>query len=112
MLSAASAHRLPVRDDSIDTILWFQVFPHFADPEKASREAFRVLVPGGTLWISHLISREEVNRLHASLDPRIHDHLIPDDRRVRSLIEVSGLRVLDLDDAPLGYLVRAEKRSN
>jgi len=110
ILSAASAHRLPVRDSCIDTILWFQVFPHLSDPEKATREAARVLVPGGTLWISHLTSRREVNRLHASLDPRIHDHMIPDDRQVRSLIGSSGLRVLDLEDSSFGYLVRSEKR--
>jgi SAM-dependent methyltransferase len=45
--AAASALRLPFRDDGFDNVLCVSVLEHLEEPEQALREAFRVLKPGG-----------------------------------------------------------------
>ncbi len=110
-LAAASALRLPVPDATFHTVLWFQVFPHMDRPRTALAEARRVLVPGGTLWISHLIPRREVNELHRGLGPEVRDHLIPPDPEVRALLESEGFHVLRLGDTPHGWVAEARREA-
>jgi len=43
---------LPLRDVTLDSILCLQVLEHVPDPERALREFFRCLKPGGTLLLS------------------------------------------------------------
>ena len=93
----------------VEAVLCFQVFPHLADHPAALREIARVLLPGGRLWIDHLMSRCEVNELHAGLGPAVEDHRIPPDSELRSLLKGAGLQALQLGDTPTGYLVEARK---
>lgn len=58
--AAASALGLPFRDGTFDCVLCSSVLEHLEEPEKAVREAFRVLAPGGAavyaipfLWHVH-----------------------------------------------------------
>ena len=46
------ATELPFEDESFDTVVSFMVLEHLADPQRAMREARRVLRPGGTYLIS------------------------------------------------------------
>jgi SAM-dependent methyltransferase len=43
---------IPVEDGRYDAVLCTQVLEHVPDPLKALKELHRVLVPGGTLWLS------------------------------------------------------------
>ncbi len=43
----ASAHELPIEDNSIDRTFLVTVLPEIPDREKALKELFRVLKPGG-----------------------------------------------------------------
>ena len=41
--------RLPLNDAQFDHVVMLAVFEHLAEPESVLREAFRILVPGGSL---------------------------------------------------------------
>jgi SAM-dependent methyltransferase len=44
--------RLPLRDRSVDAVLFTEVLEHVADPAEALEELFRVLRPGGVLMLT------------------------------------------------------------
>lgn len=46
-----NAHRLPLPDDSIDGIINTGVLEHVSDPDQVVREMFRVLKPGGRVYV-------------------------------------------------------------
>ncbi|MCS6860519.1 MAG: class I SAM-dependent methyltransferase [Abditibacteriales bacterium] len=48
----ADAHRLPVRDAAIDTLLCLEVLEHLSEPAQALGECFRVLRPDGHLILT------------------------------------------------------------
>jgi ArsR family transcriptional regulator len=48
----ADMYRLPLADNSFDTVVLEMVLPHAEDPEGPITEATRVLTPGGTLLLS------------------------------------------------------------
>ncbi|MCP5348426.1 MAG: methyltransferase domain-containing protein [Gammaproteobacteria bacterium] len=44
-------HNIPAADDSFDTVLSMSVLEHVDDPVKVAQEMFRVLKPGGQLYV-------------------------------------------------------------
>ena len=48
---AADAHNLPFADACFDAVVTFNTFEHLADPDRAAAELFRVLKPGGRLFL-------------------------------------------------------------
>ena len=64
-LACASATRLPLPNDSVRWIVAQDVLEHVADPRALLNEAFRVLTPGGTLWLS------TPNRWTLGLEPHV-----------------------------------------
>ena len=72
----ASAEKLPVESGVLDRVICFSVWPHFGNHEAVLNEIQRVLRPGGNLHIVHLISREQVNRIHSEAHPSVcNDYL-------------------------------------
>ena len=49
---AADVERLPVSDDAFDFVLMNHLYEHVADPPALFREAYRVLAPGGTAYVT------------------------------------------------------------
>ena len=49
---AGVGERLPFRDDAFDLVMSFQVLEHVQDPDAVVREAYRVLKPGGWLFLT------------------------------------------------------------
>lgn len=48
---SADAHRLPFRDGVFDAVVTFNTFEHLHDPIQAAHEIYRVLKPGGRLFL-------------------------------------------------------------
>jgi SAM-dependent methyltransferase len=48
---SADAHHLPFRDTCFDAVVTFNTFEHLHDPAQAAREIYRVLKPGGRLFL-------------------------------------------------------------
>lgn len=49
---AADVERLPLPDDSLDFVLMNHLYEHVSNPAELFREAFRVLTPGGGVYVS------------------------------------------------------------
>ena len=47
----ADAHAIPLRSQSVDRVMAFNVFEHLRYPQRAADEIFRVLKPGGSVMI-------------------------------------------------------------
>jgi SAM-dependent methyltransferase len=50
-LVAADAHWLPLTDSSADVVLMGEILEHLVAPDRALREAHRILKPGGRLFV-------------------------------------------------------------
>ena len=53
------AHSLPFENDSFDLIFTFDSFEHVSNPELMLKEAYRVLKPGGKLFMSFTVWRQK-----------------------------------------------------
>ncbi len=80
---------LPLPDGVFETLFCAEVLEHVADPDRALREFFRVLAPGGKV----IISVPHLGYLHNEPD----DYFRFTKYGLRSLLERAGFRVLLLE---------------
>ena len=106
----AAVESLPFADEFFHHIVCFGAFPHFADQPLALQEMHRVLKKDGNLIIAHALSSQEIQQHHMGAGPVRHDFL-PEEKEMRSLLESTGFRVLQLIDCPKRYLCEAQKKS-
>jgi ubiquinone/menaquinone biosynthesis C-methylase UbiE len=100
---------MPIKSDSIDRVTCFSAFPHFPDKHKALVEMFRVLKPGGVLFIAHLHSFEEINQLHNSVGGVVKTDHLPDPEEMESLMKYCGLSEVLVKNEPGKYLAKGKK---
>lgn len=89
----ADAHNLPLPDKSFARVLMFSVFPHFDNPEKALREAYRVLKRGGQLLIFHLKDNTTINSIHAQTNGPVAKDILPPVGELCTLLRVVGFSI-------------------
>jgi ubiquinone/menaquinone biosynthesis C-methylase UbiE len=99
----ANVHHIPFNSNVFDRVICFAAFPHFNDKGRAVREMGRVLRPGGTLIIAHLMSREELTEHHAENESVARD-VLPDDRRMTILFMEAMLSPPEITNRPGRYL--------
>jgi len=103
------AENLSIVCNNIDAVLCFSVFPHFDDRKRAVAEIAKVLKPKGRLVIAHFSSRDEINAFHASLEPPICNHYLPDDKELAPILSKNGMVLSHYDNKPGRYELVAYK---
>jgi demethylmenaquinone methyltransferase/2-methoxy-6-polyprenyl-1,4-benzoquinol methylase len=101
------AQRLPVRDAVYGTVHCFSVYPHFDAPERALGEFRRVLRPGGSLCILHLMDHTELNALHRDAGRAVAHDILPPVHTLAAALPRHGYHVIHAEERPGLYLLQA-----
>ncbi len=103
----ADAHHLCLRDNQFSTVICMAFFPHISDKAYALTEFRRILRPGGVLFVTHQMSREELNQFHKEVKGPVTKDLLPDEAGMRALFDDAGFKDLTIRDEPSLYIARA-----
>jgi len=106
---AADARWLPLGDASCDRVFCYSVWPHFAERETVAAELLRVLRPGGSLHVWHLIPRDRVNEIHAHAGEAVRGDWLPPAAETAALLAVAGFQVSAASEADGRYVVTAAR---
>ncbi|MCK4790788.1 MAG: methyltransferase domain-containing protein [Desulfobacteraceae bacterium] len=90
-----SAENIPLEPESVDGFLLCEVLEHLKQPEKVLSEAFRILKPGSTGWITMPF----LYQVHA--DP--HDYQRWTKAKLQQMLEKAGFT--DVHIEPMGSVV-------
>lgn len=104
----APAERIPLVDAYVDTVICFSAFPHFSDKAAAAREFYRVLKPGGAVYVLHLMGSEALCR-HHDRQHAVHGDHLPCARGMRAIFGDAGFRHMELHDSRERYRFSARK---
>jgi ubiquinone/menaquinone biosynthesis C-methylase UbiE len=103
----AEASALPFGRGTFDVAIAFQSFPHFADKDKAMREAHRVLKPGSGMWIVHLLSSEQLAEHHGHHNDVVSGDVLPCRDEMSRLLTENGFCGVTIEDRPHFYCATA-----
>jgi ubiquinone/menaquinone biosynthesis C-methylase UbiE len=106
----AEAEALPLAHGSVDRVVCFSVWPHFADPSRVACELWRVLRPGGIVHVLHVDSRATINRIHGTAGGAVARDALPPATELAALLADHGLAATETVDAADRYLVTARRR--
>jgi ubiquinone/menaquinone biosynthesis C-methylase UbiE len=105
----AGVGAIPLKSELFDRVTCFSAFPHFPDKQRALVEIVRVLRKGGTVWIAHLQSIEELASLHGKVGGPVHSDRLPDCATMERLMSNTGLTDIQIINEPGKYLARGRK---
>lgn len=103
----ADVLRLPSPAASFDRVFCYSVWPHIDDKQAAVEALARVLRPGGRLHIWHLVSREKINAVHASVGKPIGRDTLPPAKETAALLAEHGFTIETVVDDGERYVVSA-----
>lgn len=105
----ADARHLPFGDGTCDRVICYSVWPHFDDPAAVASEFARVLRRSGRVHVWHLLSRHQINTIHASAGEAVrHDILAPADKTAGVFASL-GFQITMTAETQERYLVTAVK---
>jgi ubiquinone/menaquinone biosynthesis C-methylase UbiE len=105
----AGVAAIPLKSGRFHKVTCFSAFPHFPDKQRALVEMFRVLRKGGTVWIAHLQSIEELASLHDKVGGPVHSDRLPECAMMEQLMSNAGLTDIHITNEPGKYLARGRK---
>jgi len=109
ILINATVESLPFQSGIFDQIICFSALPHFPNKLKALLEMARVLKSGGSLYIAHLKSVEELNEFHQHIGGPVAHDLLPHPERVRKMMTHAGLFEINIINQPGKFLAQGRK---
>jgi len=83
---------LPFRNETFDTIIIFNAFPHFTDKKSSIFECYRVLKYNGRLIIAHSSPPERINKIHRAIGGEIKNDMVPNKRWFFSILREAGFK--------------------
>jgi len=84
-------------------------FPHFPDKNGALKVIFDALLPGGTLVISHLSNKDEINQKHFEIGGEIAKDLIPELSELEIMLRRVGFESVVMFEDEDVYFSKAVK---
>jgi ubiquinone/menaquinone biosynthesis C-methylase UbiE len=90
-----------------DVVICFAAFPHFSDKRQSLKEFRRILKPGKTLYIAHLMSRDELNQFHKEVKGPVTQDFLPSRPEMEKLLQESGFTQPEIIDQPSLYIASA-----
>ncbi len=103
----ADGHHLSFQDSAFGSVVCFAVFPHFHDKRIVLNEIRRVLKPGGSLIILHLMGHKELNAMHREAGRAVeNDRIVPVEQLSR-IVNESGLAVSHFEENTDLFLITA-----
>ncbi len=105
----ADGGQLPFKSECFNTVMAFQVFPHFTEPEQTTDEVYRVLKPGGYFCVLHLDDHHTLNDMHRKLDPAVQNHNLPSAKDLQRFFIRRGFTAVRCAERRGLYLVLMQK---
>lgn len=103
------ARRLPIADAACGRVFCCSIWPHFDDRAAVAAELRRVLTPGGSLHVWHLIAREKINEIHAGAGEAVRGDVLPPAAETAELLAATGFRIVTASESDGRYIVTAVK---
>ena len=104
----SDAQKIPLKEDTFDAIICFALFPHLPDKKNALEEFHRILKSGKSIYIAHLMSREELNRFHSQVKGPIKKDFLPDEKEMERLFSSTGFCEIAIKNEPSLYIAKAK----
>jgi len=115
--ACGDVQRLPFTDGAFSLVLCNYTLHHLYSPDRFVREAYRVLAPGGLLFVDHEMKAEFMRRFHWFI--RIYDRFFRLDRRYARVdpsidpaqVRLAEFHLLQRQGIPHGELVQDLERA-
>jgi demethylmenaquinone methyltransferase/2-methoxy-6-polyprenyl-1,4-benzoquinol methylase len=107
----ADAHFLPFINNYFNTVICFQVYPHFLDKNMVTKELYSTLKNHGFLIILHLMGHKELNEFHRQAGREVERDRILPAAKLAELLSTCGFIIKCVEENPDLYLVIGEKNT-
>lgn len=97
-------------DRRFDCVVLYNAFPHFPEPVRLIRKLAELTAPGGTVTVAHGMSRERINRHHASV-MHVSNELM-EAEQLAEIFRGCGLEVREAISDEKMYLVSGSTQSS
>lgn len=104
----ADAQMIPLKENSVDVVVCFALFPHLPDKVRALREFHRILGPGKSIIVAHPMSREKLNEFHSQVKGPVAQDSLPAKEEMEKLFSSVGFKNLSIRDEPSLYIAQAK----
>ncbi len=96
------------RQIAADKVIIFNTFPHFDRFDPVFRNAASYLKVGGTLVITHSLSRRELNEYHIGRGREVSEDILPPVEYFRSKLAEYGFGGITVEDSPGWFAAAGE----